>query len=621
MELQVNISIPYLWNGQTFQKNEWGYLNFLVGSNGTGKTLFAEQLKQQCQSQGLMTRYLNAERLNGFEKGIYNNFTHSYLQNGLDISQFSNYRNNAIIYGLSGDAFITLREKLDVRIKIEASISQLFGRQFRLCEEGGFLKPLLRKQQGEEYALRENECHGLKELITLLTFLYDDEYNCLIIDEPELHLHPQFQSLFIQEIRRIAGDPRQDSSKKCFFLITHSPYFVDIRTIDDLKNCIVFQPDKCPSYIDSLNSDDEYKIKKLLPRLNTHHKQFFFASKPIFVEGYLDQQMFTLIQEKRGKIIAASGSCFIDVGGKDELALFFRLCNKLNIDARFIADLDALFSGSLRPLLIEDSRCKSYTQKKGLGLDLSKYISQLEQNITKFLELFEDKYQNKSLLSSQLNDFYKQINANIDEKKKRYILLISLKYISDEIDSFLAQQENHIVFIKSSLENIINAFKKAGVYLITKGELENCLPSYTGNPYIISDKDKTLAFDKEKDYILSNELTEEMFNSRYPELISILDEASEINEINMDLYIEYTVADWVHKVQSAFIRGEILDKKSLENNPSLNLKSYSRIFDILDFSKNSDGFICRIKIKKKIDLKEREVKFNDKSVPTKIKLN
>ncbi|NJD54759.1 MAG: hypothetical protein FIB07_18120 [Candidatus Methanoperedens sp.] len=378
MNLLVNIGIPYLWGNQTFQKNEWGSLNFLVGPNGTGKTKFAEQLKDRCQAQGLKTRYLNAERLTGFEKQNYNLFGYSQMERGLDIGQFSDYKNQGRAYGLSAGAFVILKEKLDVRIRVEASLSQLFGRRIRLAEEGGFLKPKMQKiQGGDEYGMKESECHGLKELITLLTFIYDDEYNCLIIDEPELHLHPQFQTLFLQEIRHIAGDPRIDPNKKCFFIITHSPYYVDIRTPNDLKHCVVFQPDKPPSYVNQLDGDDEWKIKRLLPRLNTHHKQFFFASRPIFVEGYTDQQLFTLIQEKRGKLLGAAGVCIIDVGGKDELDFFFRLCKKLNIDAQFITDLDTSICGKLRQSVSQDTRCTEYLQEEGLGLNLMSSIGEV----------------------------------------------------------------------------------------------------------------------------------------------------------------------------------------------------------------------------------------------------
>jgi len=70
----------------------------------------------------------------------------------------------------------------------------------------------------------------------------------------------------------MAGDPRSDQNKKCFFLITHSPYYIDVKTVDDLKNCIVFHPNELPTCIEAWELDDEYKIKRLLPRLNTHHK-------------------------------------------------------------------------------------------------------------------------------------------------------------------------------------------------------------------------------------------------------------------------------------------------------------------------------------------------------------
>jgi len=201
MNLNINISIPDLWGEQRFQKNEWGSINYLVGPNATGKTRFVEQLEQQSQSQGFKVRYLSSERLAGLERQQYGIFGYSQIYRGLDIGQFERYKSEGRVYGLAADAFAILKEKLDVKIRIEATLSQLFGRRIRLAEEGGFLVPKVQKiEAGDEYGLKESECHGLKELITLLTFLYNDDYNCLIIDEPELHLHPQFQTFFLQEI-------------------------------------------------------------------------------------------------------------------------------------------------------------------------------------------------------------------------------------------------------------------------------------------------------------------------------------------------------------------------------------------------------------------------------------
>lgn len=612
MNLNINISIPDLWGEKSFQKNEWGSINYLVGPNATGKTRFAEQLKQQCQDQGLKVRYLSSERLAGLEKQRYDYFGYSNLERELDIGNFSQLKSYGMNYGLSADAFVILKEKLDIKIKIEATLSQLFGRRIRLSEEGGFLKPKIQRiEVGNEYGLKESECHGLKELITLLTFLYNDDYNCLIIDEPELHLHPQFQTFFLQEIRKIAGDPLSSPDKKCFFVVTHSPYYVDIRTIEDLKYCIVFQPDKLPVCIDQLEGEDEWRTKRLLPRLNTHHKQFFFASRPIFVEGYFDQQIFSLVQEKRGKLLGASGSCIIDVGGKDELDLFFRICKKLNVDAQFITDLDILTKGKLRQSVSENDRCRDYLQNEGLGTNLIQVIGEAERAISVCLSEIEPKLTDTSELNPLLQNFRNALSKVSELEKKRYVFLVGLKYLGEQINNLVSSNTEKLSYIEGRLQKIIQAFKLSGVYVLSNGELENYLPEYKGNPYIISDDAKAKTFEQERDFILGNNLTEENICSRYGEFINILDEAISPKEIDMDLYLTYAIRDWIYKVQSAHNREEVKDEDSLKRNAMIDWQTHSRIFDLLEFSLNRDGFTCRIRLKPLLDPKEREVVFDN----------
>ena len=83
INIPVKITIPEIWQG-TFDKNEWNPINFIVGANGTGKSLFSEKLKQQLQSinrqqqqqnSQLKVRLLTAERLVGFEKQRYDYFS------------------------------------------------------------------------------------------------------------------------------------------------------------------------------------------------------------------------------------------------------------------------------------------------------------------------------------------------------------------------------------------------------------------------------------------------------------------------------------------------------------------------------------------------------------------
>lgn len=624
MEIPVTISKPDLWGNQEFQKNEWGYLNFLVGPNGTGKTLFAEALYNCCKANGLKARLLSAERLAGLEKRSYGSFGSSPLSQGFDIRNIDNYKSTATNFGISTDAIVILREKLDIKIKIEATLSELFGRSLRLAEEGGFLIPHVQKgTHTREYRFKEGECHGLKELVTLLTFLYDDEYNCLIIDEPELHLHPQLQTFFLQTIREIAGNPRTNAHKKCFFLITHSPYFVDIRTIEDLKHCIIFQPDKLPTWIDKLEKDDERNINRLLPRLNTHHKQFFFATRPIFVEGYTDQQLFALLQEKRGKLLGASGACIIDVGGKDELDLFFRLCKKLNIEAQFISDLDTLIQGKLRQSVSRDERSKKYLQHQGLSEDLMTTLGVVERSINDCLEQLKPKLTSLPTSNSNLSFFKSALieaNKKSDEKKMRYIFLLGLELIREHIASILPSEVDKCNLIEGKLMKINEAFKKCGIHVLQNGELENYLPSYNGNPFSIPNTAKSEVFNKERDFILNNDLTEAQICLRYTTLPSILDKASHSKTVNMDLYLSYVIHDWIHKVQTVFKRYKPENKEALTEIKDVKWSPHSRIFELLEFSTHSDTFTCKIKLKPLVDPKERELKFNNTTVPANYEL-
>jgi hypothetical protein len=73
----------------------------------------------------------------------------------------------------------------------------------------------------------------------------------------------------------------------------------------------------------------------------------------------------------------------------------------------------------------------------------------------------------------------------------------------------------------------------------------------------------------------------------------------------------YAVRDWIYKVQSAHNRGEVEDENSLKRNAMIDWQTHSRIFDLLEFSLNRDGFTCKIKLKPLLDPKERVVIFNN----------
>lgn len=210
IDLELNLQIP--WKNENLKMQKIGYINYLVGANGSGKSQFSEQLKNFFNSRGLKCRVLSADRLTGFG---FSNKPHldgyaasqSNFHNGFNKQNFLQYKQGAENMDTGADAFILLEEKLDLKIKIEAILSQVLHRDIRLEWDSGKLVPMTYNiQQATEYELKK-ESHGIKELLVLLTHLYDDSHKVLIIDEPELNLHPQYQAFLLEHIRKVSGNP------------------------------------------------------------------------------------------------------------------------------------------------------------------------------------------------------------------------------------------------------------------------------------------------------------------------------------------------------------------------------------------------------------------------------
>lgn len=615
MDIDIRIELPVLWQG-TFEKRQWNSVNYIVGANGTGKSLFVEQLKQQLGQRGLKVRLLTAERLAGFEKTNYIYFTSSQLGEGLNISQFDHYKSYGNKYGLSSSAFILLKQRLDIRIRIEAILSDLFKKNIRLVEEGGYLKPKMQNVNGgTEYNLKEQECHGLKEIISLLTFLYDDEYNCLIFDEPELHLHPQFQSFILSEIQKIAGNPQVDPSKKLFFIVTHSPFFLDLQTLEDLKHILVCHNNQMPSYVKEgdLDEQDQYVLTRFLPRFNTHHKQFFFSPNPVFVEGYTDQQIISLLFEKVGLNISASGSSIIDVGGKDELAVFYRMCNKLGIHCRIIADYDALLRGKLRECFCNDDAVKAEFIRKGLGDNPSICIGQLGSLLVRIGDALSVATSMDSVLNriiGHIKPLYADKANKLDAIKD--CVLLSVQRYPDELKALLPTNRGDIDLAQSKLHHFTEAIKLSNIYITIKGELEHFFVSTAVDYLNITNKDKL--FHNERNHILG--MSNQDVATTYSELLTVLKESIPFINVNLLEHTRYTVIDFIQKVQTAVERGDVTNIETLRNNGNIDYVTYSQILECADgdFTVNADKqFHCKVTLKEPIVGRAIQVDFDNKT--------
>ena len=300
----ITINLPAPWSqGSRFETNVLGPINYLVGPNGSGKSRFAAELLGQLKSRRSGVRLLGTDRLREMaDPGTLGRHWGDNLCSGYAKHSFDELR-KAGLEGSGIDTFLLLEDRIDLRIQIEATISHLFGRDVVLEWDSGNLVPkAVRREGGEFYRLDRDECHGIKELLVLLTHLYDHQHSYLIVDEPELNLHPQYQAFFMQEVRKIAGRPDDSPDKKVVFLITHSPFILDFRFVDDIKSVISFNLDySVPKQIAS-TTPDVCAAVVTTGRLNAHHKQLFFSDNPVFVEGHYDALMIEALMEARGSL-------------------------------------------------------------------------------------------------------------------------------------------------------------------------------------------------------------------------------------------------------------------------------------------------------------------------------
>lgn len=328
-----------------------GGITTLLGPNGSGKTQILRSLKQSLSSvtAGKKVRYVSAGRLGPLE-----NYRSDYDgqrggQPRYDDAQYGDkrsvkrrHKNETVL----GD-FASLSERPDILIKVQERLKKLFRRDLRVDWDGGHLRVFfIRTDVSSNDYSSAREASGLLHLVACLSALYDDEIGCLLIDEPEVSLHPQLQAFLYQEMMKVAGSPVK-KSKKLIFISTHSTEFVHVRTVDDLAS-IVFCSD---IYSDPVQIDpriDEFrsrKIKALLSRMGQEHKLALFCGRPLLVEGPSDQIVCSGLSLRLELNTEAAGSQILPVTGKGQMPVVIKLMRLIGKVPSVLADADALADG------------------------------------------------------------------------------------------------------------------------------------------------------------------------------------------------------------------------------------------------------------------------------------
>ncbi|MHB1605797.1 MAG: ATP-dependent nuclease [Leptospirales bacterium] len=525
--------------------NRWATINYFVGPNGSGKTTMFNAVMEACRRQfPNKVKILGTGRLGPLEKTVT-----QWI--GDPTSRLFQEENLENVYGqlfsgrdTSHEAFQILEKRLDLQIRVLGFLRHVFKKTlfFKSTRKG--LQVVGALHDGTSYQIID-ECHGLKELITILTFLYDDKFSVLGIDEPELHLHPQFQRFLLDELKAVAGDPTIQG-KKLIFLVTHSPIFLEMRTISDLSRIIVFSHSSIPERTDPwrFSPEEKLKIRQALPSFHAGQREVLFSNIPFIVEGPSDLAIISNIATRLSLPLGAAGIGLTAMGGKNQLLAYRALLGSLaKTNARFILDLDAVVDTKAISCLENDNRVKAHLAANGMG----------DRTLTRIIgELI-------GLLREYLNNAYNS-GVPIDPQflpsaATERDLVVALRLIKQKMDS-----NNEEIFdldrvhtILGKVELIRKAARAANVLILSRGSIEayyECPKDPRASDFV-----KQQALQNELDTIWQQNTNDDLEN-RYTEILEFFREAGFLKVPVADQVLE-PMADLIHLLQTEILKGRV----------------------------------------------------------------
>lgn len=563
-------------------------LTFIVGPNGSGKTRLLKGLKESFNVPAdKKVRFISAGRLAPLEQ--YRSKTNQYSYD-IDKARFGDSfetEQRHQIESISGDLH-TLYKRPDILIKVQERLRKLFKRDIEIGWDSGYLKvSFSRIGASNTYYSSAREASGLLHLVGILSALYDDEVGVLLIDEPEVSLHPQLQAFLLKEITRIAGIPGEDNYKKIIVMATHSTEMIKISKTDDLLSFIFCndlkeEPIQIPKDAGELQNK---QVKGLVARLGQEHKLALFSRTPLLVEGPSDVIICNTLSDKLYLNLEAAGSQILPINGKEampETVKLFRLMGKtpaVLVDADAFADSLDLVRAYFNDERVRNAADRLISKESGY----SGILTFAEDIYNDFCSLVQNSWDSIANIAQNHSYFTLSENEFLNKKRSALCTIFNNQNLNDDWNN-----------IKDRLSLLFYFFEKMGLFILKKGALE----SYYHDNNSITDKvDDAVA---ESEYILSS--SEDNLKTAYQDILKCLKYASDSESIDESRAIRDKLLDFFSTIYAHYKSGEenldTLGRQSsifsyrINEEGKLELSITSNVLDVTGFpiilNKNDD---------------------------------
>jgi predicted ATP-dependent endonuclease of OLD family len=199
-------------------------------------------------------------------------------------------------------------------------------------------------EKGKEFPI--NYCgSGIQSLFVIGVYQYLSEQlginYVIVIEEPEVNLHPQAQRQFINNIAKTKGERNNQ-----VVISTHSPYIVDL--LGHTKLLLVRKANHPQrgfySTITQLRKDffNEYRLcePKYYEFAGFKNSDVFFSSYVIITESPIDGEVVKLLAEKTEVDLSNTSVSILSLGGVNNTKYVYALLRELDIPHSWVFDKD-----------------------------------------------------------------------------------------------------------------------------------------------------------------------------------------------------------------------------------------------------------------------------------------
>ena len=468
----LNVKVENIFGDQDVQITLYSGLTIFVGTNASGKTQTLKKIRDIMKNEvgSNKVRYLSSNRIGNMEQYRSKINQYTYTTDDYTFGDQATKRARLQIETACGD-FFAMDERKDVFIKVSERLSVLFNRNIFIRWDAGQMKVFFGKTDNEQEYSVAAEASGLVNVISILAALFDESVEVLLIDEPEVSLHPQLQSYLLREMKNVVK-----KYNKTIIISTHSAEMIELNEASDLCNYIFFRKNTLPKQISPDASElNSVKLKEFLLRMSLIYNEGFFAKKVLLIEGSSDMILCRYLCNRLDLNLDVAGSQIIPVEGKGQFPIITKLFRLIGKEVCVLTDLDGFTDdNSIINLFSELPEGTKIANDHG-NENLQSMIREIKTKIDEVIRSTKDNM--ISIYSQHPYWINRDLEAGEDKIIRRALVAQLFTVDEDELLTWPDSQE--WTSLKKRITVLLDILEELGCFILRKGAIESY---YTFSP-------------------------------------------------------------------------------------------------------------------------------------------